>query len=386
MNTPQWLGRNRARRDRFARAVDEGATHLDDQEFGQELELVSTLRHLGETHAPDQQTRDRIAGSITDPPQPGRATQREPAQARPSRRERWRRHRPRLGTVCGLACAVLLGLVGLGGAVSASAVPGDPLYQVKRAQEASSLALTFDNEAKAAKHLELATVRLDELDTLPEAREASYRTALTNFDRETRSGVTGMTEVATSSAGDSLDRLRTWTQRQAGRLAAIRQAAPPAAALRAAESEALLERIDTRTSALAARLNCYQMTSGEADDLGDVPASGECASAESSPPAPPRASPTEPPSPAPTERHKPRDPEPTRQPSTGSAIDQVDVTTSAQPTPSRSRAPSRPPIPVPDVPSAVPGPRLPNALPRPPAMVEMPPLMPGLPEIRIGEQ
>jgi uncharacterized protein DUF5667 len=66
-----------------------------------------------------------------------------------------------------VAAAVVL-VVGAGSAVAASsdAVPGDPLYGVKRAVERISLAMHRDPVGRAALHLQFADERLDEVATL----------------------------------------------------------------------------------------------------------------------------------------------------------------------------------------------------------------------------
>ncbi|HEX5691657.1 MAG TPA: DUF5667 domain-containing protein, partial [Roseiflexaceae bacterium] len=67
-------------------------------------------------------------------------------------------------TVMRLAAAFVIAFLALGSGVAAaqSSLPGSPLYPVKRAGEELRLGLTFKPEQRAALHMDLARVRLDE--------------------------------------------------------------------------------------------------------------------------------------------------------------------------------------------------------------------------------
>ncbi|SFQ40887.1 hypothetical protein SAMN05421810_10717 [Amycolatopsis arida] len=396
--------RERAAQQRFAEALDRGATHLDDQEFAAELAVVSALRRAGAAAARQPVPRERIAAQLTTPEAPTpegtapettapkttapettapRAAAREadapqvPEPRKPA--EELPRRRRRLPVLAAAACLVLA-LLGLGALLSEHALPGEPLYDVKRLREAAAVQLTFDAEARALRRLEHAENRLDELDLLtqrPGDTTSGFAVALADFDADTRAAVAGLIAVATSSDGQQLAALRAWAERQAERLAALRPALPADLAHQHADATGLLTRVGERASALAGRMDCYQITSGQADELGALPFPGAC------------GRPTDPPAGAPP----PRTPAPHE-----SAVPSLRVTEPADaarlttntpsipspaPSPSESGYTPRQWVPAPP-PDAVPRPRLPDSVPDPPAVVSVPPVLPGLPEIRVG--
>src|SRR5207244_883757 len=153
--------------------------------------------------------------------------------------------------------------------------PGDALYGVKRAGETTALGLTFGDQAKAQKHLEFATNRITELGELAAegASPADYRTAYNDFAADLRAGVAQLAAVATSDGGGSqaLSDVRLWASNQAARLAAQQATLPADAAPVFGDVQNLLGKVQERTTGLAARMNCYQITTGTFDDLGPLP-------------------------------------------------------------------------------------------------------------------
>ena len=87
----------------------------------------------------------------------------EALEAQPARRlwawpRRW---------ALGLAAVALLLLLGVGTvAASGKAIPGDPLYPVRRAAERGRLLVTFSPAGRAEYHLQLALRRLEEVTAL----------------------------------------------------------------------------------------------------------------------------------------------------------------------------------------------------------------------------
>jgi hypothetical protein len=332
-----------------------------DGEFADELLVVGALRELGAAGAPDLETRQRIRAEIA-----GRL---ETAAATPVRR--WR---PRTADLVAAALFLFLLLSGLTLVLSRNALPGDPLYAVKRAGETASLSLTFGDQAKAQKHLEFATNRVTELGELAAegASEADYRTAYDDFAGDLRAGVTQLTAVATSDGGGAqqLSDVRLWARNQSARLAAQQTALPAGAATVFDDAQNLLDKVQERTSGLVARLNCYEITTGTADDLGLLPATGECiqrpapssgGESSSAPTSPSAAETTTPP---PTGTQLP----PSEAPATAGTPAPTDGLT---PPPVFGQPPSttRPPA---------------TSTSRPPPLVSIPPLLPGLPPIIIG--
>ncbi|MGW4484051.1 DUF5667 domain-containing protein [Amycolatopsis sp. NPDC004368] len=359
MGVPRWFSRDRAESERFDHALDPSPVRRDD-EFADELAVVAALRSLGEAGAPDVETRERIRAEIA-----GRLGE-------PVARRRWK---PRMADLVAAGIALVLGLTGLTLLLSRNAMPGDPLYHVKRAGEETSLGLTFGDEAKAHKHLEFAANRVAELALMTDASPAAYRTALGDFAHDVRAGVTALTALATGGSGRTqLADLDSWTKEQTRLLAAEQPRIPTAARAELTDARELLTRVQARTTALVSRLNCYEITTGSSDELGLIPARGACTQQPARPGSAPPASPSPTPTPTPTESGVP--------PTTGTSSP-PDLAGSSTPAPASGGSATEPP-PVFEPPITSPtSPRLPTTSP-PPPLISIPPLLPGLPPIVIG--
>ncbi|TVT24401.1 hypothetical protein FNH05_32575, partial [Amycolatopsis rhizosphaerae] len=228
-----------------------------------ELEVISGLRELGAAAAPDAEARRRIRSEIL-------AGLAEPERRTPGRRRRV------LAEVLAAAVALVIVLGGIGLLLARDALPGDPLYTVKRAGETAELGLSFGDAARARKHLDFAANRLDELAALGRADPAPYRAALADFQREATTGTAQFTAVAVQGDRQDLDRLHAWAQKQNGKLAAAAGTIPAGAFGQFTSSVELIARIDSRAQLLLARLDCFGITSGETDDLGAIPDRGPC--------------------------------------------------------------------------------------------------------------
>jgi hypothetical protein len=354
------IARERAENERFARALEPSPVRRDG-EFADELAVVGALRELGAAGAPDLETRQRIRAEIA-----GRL---ETAAATPVRR--WR---PRTADLVAAALFLVLVLSGLTLVLSRNALPGDALYAVKRAGETTTLNLTFGDQEKARKHLEFATNRVTELGELAAegASGSAYRTAYDDFAADLRAGVAQLTAVATSEGGgeQELSDVRLWARDQAARLAARQAALPTAAGTVFDDAQDLLGRVQDRTSSLVARLSCYRITTGTADELGLLPATGECTQRPVSPrPGEPSAAT---PAPSPAESTLPA-PTGTQLPPSEAAA------TPGTPAPTGGVVPP----PVYGLPSSTTRPPA-TSTSRPPPLVSIPPLLPGLPPIVIG--
>ncbi|HEX6357250.1 DUF5667 domain-containing protein [Actinophytocola sp.] len=278
--------------------------------------------------------------------------------------------------VAALAVLALVGsLAGMSVLLARDALPGDALYGVKRTAEAAALGLTFGDEPKALKHLEFATARLGEIETLarrygnPEdAPVGGYLSALNDFDNDATAGSRQLINLATRSDGRLLESLRDWSTQQAGRLRRVADQLPEAARNRLITSHAMLDRITARADALLGRMDCYQITSGSSDDIGALPATAPCEEnpAVASSPTPPSVPPATDSSGTPTGPEQPSTPVPPAVPS-----------------------PEVPPVPVPGATITVPLPTVPPVTtgtqdPETPPLIELPPLLPGLPTVTIG--
>jgi hypothetical protein len=277
--------------------------------------------------------------------------------------------------VAALALLTLVGaLAGMSVLLARDALPGDALYGVKRTAEAAALGLTFGDEPKALKHLEFAAARVSEIETLarryPNPQDApvgGYLTALTDFDNDASAGSRQLINLATRTDGRLLQSLRDWSAQQATRLQQVADRLPEAARNRQTTSHVLLDRITERADALLIRMNCLEITSGSFDDIGALPASGTC---EERNPAPASSS----------------------GPSVSSPTDSSGPATGAEtpstPLPSSEATPGVPLVPVPgatvSVPAPTDSPATPGTETSTPPLIELPPLLPGLPTIGIG--
>jgi Domain of unknown function (DUF5667) len=179
--------------------------------------------------------------------------------------------------------ALVFSLAGMSLLLARDALPGDALYGIKRTAEAASLGLTFGDESKALKHLEFASARVTEIETLAQryanpadAPVGGYLTALSDFDNDAAAGSRQLIALATRNDGRQLESLRAWAGQQNDRLGVVTGRLPGAARNRQGTSLALLSKIETRADALLARMQCYQITTGSYDDVGALPANGIC--------------------------------------------------------------------------------------------------------------
>ncbi|MGC7093745.1 DUF5667 domain-containing protein [Amycolatopsis lurida] len=338
-------------RDRFARAVEDPSP--DDDEFRHELDLVGQLRRLGGTASPGPETRERIAAAI----------EARPVLPPPPRR------RLRLGPVVAGGLAGLIAIGGLGVALAGDALPGDSLYGMKLAGETATVGLTFDDEARAGKRLDHAGGRLAELRELGGHDAAGFRAALDSFGQATREGTAELTAVATGTSGAQLTGLRAWAAEQSRLLADLRPSVPEGAGAAYDNAVVLVDRVDRRAAALAERMSCYQITSGRYDDLGALPATGGCALGGLPP-----AVPADPGTPAPVPVDRPESPTVATPPVDDSPVTATPVLV----------APSPEAPPVIETPPPVTRPRPPINPPPPGELLRLPPLLPGLPEVRVG--
>ncbi|MBM7812566.1 hypothetical protein JOE68_003431 [Saccharothrix algeriensis] len=286
------LGRRR-QRERFARAVD--ALPGDaDPEFADELAVVALLREAAATSGPDEAARARMRERVLGAsPPPGPAADRRPPRGGA---------RGRLAVALVAALCLVLSLAGMSVLLSRDALPGDALYGVKRTAESASLGLTFDEESKGYKRLEFAAARVAELETLVDRYRDSgggplggYLTALADFDADAAAGSRALAARGSGADRLTLGALRDWATSQTTRLGDLHGRLPAAAAARADRSLDLLARVARRAADLAARPPCATAAPGRADEIGPLPAEGDCAAPPSAQPGTPATAPPVPP-------------------------------------------------------------------------------------------
>ena len=302
---------NRGRVERFAHLVEAGGHHHARSRHTDDLaELVAIGRRLTEVEFtveadPEFRTglramlmatieRDGIGATAHDPEETRRLPlakhRKVPAE---TVRRRWagtarprivlpRSRRARAAVVIGLAA----GTVAVSGmsAASGSAMPGDPLYGVKRGTERAQLALAGSDVSRGQLSLAFAKTRMNEAQSLSDD-PTRMATVLADMDNETRTGVRLLAGAAVSrhdpAALDVIDSFTT-VQRQA--LTTLRANLPGAAQGKVQPSLAVLDGVHLRSVGLRATLRCDNLTDSRVDDLGPVP--NHCAAQSPTTPRP----------------------------------------------------------------------------------------------------
>lgn len=292
MNEPVWYRRHKDRSENFARVLEHDASTSDDAEFGDELAMVAALAELGTEPALDTAGRERIlnaikadapAGMFDDAPAERQTPGPVPVRVMGSG-TRQRKRKASLLAAATAASIVVLGAFGI--QIAEDALPGDLLYDVKRTTESLSLDLTFSENDKALKLLEIASRRVAEMESLVERDRTDggataedvviFDAVLADFTRTATSASARVTSYATQSDGKDLEILRDWAAATTDQLAAIDTGVPAPAANRFATSREIVRQIEGRADALLARMHCYSITSGRADVLGVLPAETTC--------------------------------------------------------------------------------------------------------------
>jgi hypothetical protein len=321
---------------------------------------------------------DRRGGSRPGDGRPGSST---PA-AGPGRAARRGSAARRLlsTTVAGMAAVLALGALTV--LLSRGALPGDMLYGMKRASESTEIGLTSGQEAKARKHLDVAALRLDEIQqllsrdsttaagTLPtasggdEADGALVADNLRAFDDQARTGARMLLPLVNKPTGPPPGLLSQWAGQQQQTLDGFSASLPPSGREQAESSQKLIAQLRDRATAF--EKSSAPCGSASSDELGPLP-SAACSSSET------HSTVTAAPSTATTTTR-------TSTPSTRRSTSET-TTTTTEPTTTRSSeadrttAPSTTTTPPPiQVPVPVPG------LPK----VQLPPLLPGLPGLSLG--
>ncbi|HKN95522.1 MAG TPA: DUF5667 domain-containing protein, partial [Pseudonocardiaceae bacterium] len=304
---PWWRQRQR---ERFARAADSlpEADQAPDPKLAGELAVVLMLRRIADQTGPDDAARERMRAKVfsqlaAEPTErrpspvprsaPKSAPSRPPQPSGSTRPGRVTGPRGRLAIALGAAFCVVLALSGMTLLLARHALPGDALYGVRRTVESASLGLTSGDDGKGRKHLEFAADRIGDIESLaaryPDLADSpvgDYLTAFADFDSDARAGTADLTGYATNHGDGVLTILVTWADQQAQRIRQVEPRLPAAARAQAVASDRLLARIVRRADAIAARDDCYTITSGATDDLGVLPATGPCDQPPSGSPTP----------------------------------------------------------------------------------------------------
>jgi len=242
------------------------------------------------TSAPEQLATEVGAGArLSDPTPITPISQITPVTLRSgdraSRRRPARPHRPHAnGLLIALAAAacviVVCGAITV--TLSRSALPGQALYGVRRTAESATIGLTFDHASQGYEHLEYAADRVSDLEALTTKQDRGgdssnqFLIALADFDAEATAGSVALTSLSAGTAQGSLGTLRDWSSREIDQLGRVAPRLPAGARARADASLALLHRILGRAGDLLARISCDTVTLNSSDALGPLPAVGAC--------------------------------------------------------------------------------------------------------------
>lgn len=370
---------------RFARALDGGDA---GGAFRRELVVVGLLVSAGAAAGPDVTQRVRMHDRILDelaatPVGFARDELPEPVSLAARRRSAAAGVQGRLLVAAAAALCMLVALSGMSLVLARDALPGDALYGVKRSAESAKLGLTFGDEPRGFKHLQFATARVDEIEALAARGSTAdvrrFVTVLQSFDVDAAAGSRLLVESATNGNGNELSTLRDWAEQQRLRLENAATTMPARVAPRIDGTLALLAKVRDRATRLQPRMTCLTVTSGTRDEVGLLPAADVCVPEEAPSVLTTSRQPASPPglhSPAgsgpslvipPPGEERPTDPLPFEAPA---------ITTTKPARPSGTAAPGESPA------SAAPTLTLPLPLPLP--EFTLPPLLPGLPGLKIG--
>jgi hypothetical protein len=187
-----------------------------------------------------------------------------PVVIRPRRRER------RLA-VAAAAFVIVGGSAGVAAAAE-NALPGDPLYPIKRGIESAQVSLNSSDAAKGRDLISQASTRLDEIDGLMSDGNATSQIThtLSSFRRSASNGA-DLLFVAYQRNGDvnDLARLRGIFSEQQAQLAKLAGQAPPTAQPDFAAAAALLADLDQQARVLCG--NCGPGNTGDFADLSSGP-------------------------------------------------------------------------------------------------------------------
>lgn len=356
--------RDRRRAERFAQLVEEASggrrQHLRspyDEELRDLVALPRDLQAAGDEPEVDPEFRTGLramlvataeregigatAGDGDSASPPAAAPRPALAQAAAARLRAALAQGPRARTA--IIAGVAVGAVAFTGMSTASenAMPGDPLYGVKRSTERAQLALTSSDVGRGQLYLEFAQTRLAEARTLT----GDLDRVLTDMDRETSHGVKLLTTAAaTRQDRAALDVIDSFVDDQRRALEGLAAQVPERDLSRVGGSLELLESVGERSEELRAGLAADCPAASSIDALGPVPT--DCVSVRLPDDAPgaPQARPAPEPAPAPadTEDGSAPDREETPVPAGGHPYDtsSPEVSPEASPEASPSAAPA----------------------------------------------
>ncbi|MEP6665389.1 MAG: DUF5667 domain-containing protein [Nocardioidaceae bacterium] len=390
----------RRRADEFAAAVDgRGSSHASQRELLAFVELVEQLRDLETPAMREDFSTDLRARLMAAAPQELAALPTTTRRLRGASTIVPHPPRRRLMSAAAAACIVVGSMAGVA-AASQSALPGDPLYPLKRGIEGVQVSVAGSPHGRGHELLDHASTRLSEISDLSVAHSGDPATpaligqALNDFTDEATSGADELiTAYSQDSSDDSIVELRTFAVQSASRLDAMTDVLPANVRDELAAAARALTKLDAQAHnacPTCSALPSLQLSSAVIELVREVGGAGGAVTPGTLPTSPlgtqhPQATPTPQPGPggnAPSNADTPSVPDLTGplDPTQGGPTGQAQPTQSADPS---VETPGVPDVSVP-VDTGVPGLPVPTVkvevpLPPVPTVLDDPVDLPGLP-------
>ncbi|GAA4218189.1 DUF5667 domain-containing protein [Actinocatenispora rupis] len=195
----------------------------------------------------------------------------DPTAPRPTHHAAPPNRRPKLRLV--VVGGVVAGALGISGvaAASTSAVPGDPLYDVKRSTERAQIALAGSDLNSGELYLQFARTRAGEAGSV-KGDPHSLAGVLDDMDRQTRQGTKLLDSTAVSRRdAASLDAVTTFAGNQRPDVVSLLSGLSGDSRTRALRSLALVDEVQQRATNLRRLLLCTAGKAVDADALGPIP-------------------------------------------------------------------------------------------------------------------
>ena len=261
---------HRRRAERLAQLLDEATgrprhhtrSTLDGELAGYVRLSEELARTANVTSSPTTEFRSELrAMLVATAEREGVGRDDAPVAAAEGRRALVGSKRARGAVLVGLAAGTLA-LSGMS-AASSDAMPGDPLYGVKRSTESARLALAGSDVSRGQLYLGFARNRLAEAQSTG-ARGQVLAGMLDDMDNETRNGTRLLTSAALNHRDrGALDLIDEFVRGQRASLTTLGDSD------RVLRSLSLLDRIALRSAGLRTNLSCGT-GAGPSDDLGAV--------------------------------------------------------------------------------------------------------------------
>ena len=243
--SPVFAARRRA--EEFQAAVENSTDRGSDARFSEFLEVVETLRDVPPITARPEFVAE-LREQLLDEARTAAPTSKDvevAARLTVSRAAPGRRRERRLAAaIAGLA---IVGATTGMAVASQSALPGDPLYPLKRAIENAQTGVQSDEDAKGKALLDNASGRLEEVDQLSREgndADAISETLQTFSDQASEASELLLSDYAETGNEDSVEKLRAFTADSMTTLTALEAVVPEDARASLIKAAQTLTQID----------------------------------------------------------------------------------------------------------------------------------------------